>query len=96
MGNLQIRLPGSPVTPKLLCSTACQVRGAVAPGRTLVTLGLSGLCSCQGSSAGSRTAQRGRMSGERGLGTASVPWDTVVTCPHSQTWQAQTEGMSWL
>lgn len=41
MGNLQIRLPGSPVTPELLSSTACQVRGAVAPGRTLVTLGLA-------------------------------------------------------
>ena len=81
MGNLQIRLPGSPVTPELLCSTACEVRGAVAPGRTLVTLGLSGLCSCQGSSAGSGTAQRGRMLGEKGLGTVSVPLDTMVTCP---------------
>lgn len=29
-----------------------------------MTLGLSGLCSCQGSLAGSRTAQCGRMLGE--------------------------------
>lgn len=36
----------------------------MAPGRTLVTLGLSGLCSCQGSLASSRTAQCGRMLGE--------------------------------
>lgn len=59
-----LRLPGCAGAPELLCPTARAGPRGSGSGRTLVLLGCSGLCSCQGSLASSRTAQCGRVWGE--------------------------------